>query len=100
MIDFFGSAAALLTAVCWIPQVMRTLRHGKTEHFAWPYLALLSTGVAFWCIYGILRDAPPIYACNGFVLAMVLVVGLVKLRSTLQERSAEEPQFEVTEPEP
>jgi MtN3 and saliva related transmembrane protein len=81
VITFIGSFAALLTAVCWIPQVLRTWRRGTAEDFAWPYLALLVTGVASWCLYGILREDPPIYLCNGFVLCMVLVITAVKLRS-------------------
>jgi MtN3 and saliva related transmembrane protein len=80
-----GSFAAVLTAVCWIPQVMRTRRRGTAEDFAWPYLALLTTGVASWCLYGILRNDPPIYLCNGFVLGAVIIITAVKLRSVSGE---------------
>jgi MtN3 and saliva related transmembrane protein len=98
MIVFIGSVAALLTALCWVPQVVRTLRRGSAEDFGWHYLALLLTGVALWCLYGIVRDDPPIYLCNGFVLAMVLVVVAVKLRA--DETGTVETQFEAAETEP
>ena len=81
MITVIGSTAALLTAVCWIPQVTRTWRRGTADDFAWPYLALLLTGVGGWCLYGILRSDPPIYLCNGFVLGTVLIITAVKVRS-------------------
>jgi MtN3 and saliva related transmembrane protein len=76
-----GALAAVLTAVCWVPQVVRTLRRGTAEDFSWPYLALLSTGVALWSAYGLLREDPPIYLCNLFVLGSVLVVVAVKVRT-------------------
>jgi MtN3 and saliva related transmembrane protein len=89
VITLVGSVAALLTAVCWIPQVVRTWRRGTAEDFAWPYLSLLLTGVGLWCLYGILRDDPPIYLCNGFVLGAVLIVTAVKVRSRQIDRATE-----------
>jgi MtN3 and saliva related transmembrane protein len=85
VITLIGSFAAILTAVCWVPQVRRTVQRGTAEDFAWPYLALLTTGVASWCLYGILRDDPPIYLCNGFVLCAVVIIFGVKLRSARDE---------------
>jgi MtN3 and saliva related transmembrane protein len=98
MIVLIGSTAAVLTALCWVPQVVRTWRRGSAEDFGWHYLALLLTGVALWCLYGIVRDDPPIYLCNGFVLASVFIVVVVKMRSG--ETEPVEAQLEVVEPEP
>lgn len=81
MITLIGSLAAVLTAVCWVPQVRRTMERGTAEDFAWPYLGLLVSGVGAWCLYGILRSDPPIYLCNGFVLGAALIITAVKVRS-------------------
>ena len=83
MTVIIGSVAALLTALCWVPQIARTWRRRSAEDFAWPYLTLLVVGVGLWCVYGILRNEAPIYLCNGFVLASVLVVVTVKVRQSL-----------------
>ncbi len=81
MTTLIGSLAALLTAACWVPQLARTLRRGTADDFAWPYLTMMMSGVGLWCLYGIVRSDPPIYLCNGFVLASILVVVAVKVRS-------------------
>ncbi len=78
-----GVFAAVLTTSCWVPQLRRTLRRGTASDFAWPYLALLSFGLAGWFVYGILRDDLVIVISNGLVLGSVLVVTSVKLRSRL-----------------
>ena len=76
-----GSFAAVLTTVCWLPQVTRTVRLGEARDFAWPYLALLVAGVTAWTCYGLLRHDPPIYLCNSITGLLVLVVTAVKVRS-------------------
>lgn len=80
MIVLVGSMAALLTALCWVPQVVRSWKRRSVHDFSWPYLALLVVGVALWCLYGVLRSDPPIYLCNAFVLASVLVITVIKVR--------------------
>jgi MtN3 and saliva related transmembrane protein len=76
-----GVFAAVLTTSCWVPQLRRTLRRGTASDFAWPYLALLSLGLAGWFVYGILRADPVIVFSNALVLGSVLIVISVKLRS-------------------
>jgi MtN3 and saliva related transmembrane protein len=76
-----GVFAAVLTTSCWVPQLRRTVRRGTASDFAWPYLALLSVGLAGWFVYGILRDDMVIVVSNALVLGSVLVVISVKLRS-------------------
>jgi MtN3 and saliva related transmembrane protein len=78
---FFGSFAAVLTTACWLPQVVKSMRLGTADEFAWPYLAMLITGVAAWTTYGVLRSAPPIYLCNAITGLLVVAVVAVKVRS-------------------
>ena len=81
MTTFIGSFAAVLTTVCWLPQVIKTLRLRAADEFAWPYLCLLLVGVTAWATYGVLRHDPPIYLCNTITGLLVLVISWVKLRS-------------------
>jgi MtN3 and saliva related transmembrane protein len=76
-----GSLAAVLTTACWLPQVVKSLRLGTADDFAWPYLAMLVAGVTAWTAYGFLRSAPPIYLCNSITGLLVVVVVGVKVRS-------------------
>jgi hypothetical protein len=59
----------------------RTLRRGTASDFAWPFLPLLSVGLAGWFANGTLRHDLVIVISNGLVLGSVLVVISVKLRS-------------------
>ena len=81
MVTIIGSVAAVLTAACWLPQLFKTLRKGTAEDFAWPYLTMLTVGVFAWFVYGVLKSDPPIYLCNGFTGACVVIVALVKFRT-------------------
>ena len=91
MVTLIGSLAAILTASCWLPQVVKTFRLGTADDFAWPYLAMLLVGVSAWTAYGFLRNDAPIYLCNIVTLSLVLVVAGTKLRSTrVRLRAAEE----------
>jgi MtN3 and saliva related transmembrane protein len=86
-----GSLAAVLTTACWLPQVVKSVRLGTADDFAWPYLAMLVAGVVAWTTYGFLRSAPPIYLCNSITGLLVVVVVVVKVRSVRQRaRQAEE----------
>jgi MtN3 and saliva related transmembrane protein len=80
--------AAVLTAACWLPQVVKTMRLGEASDFAWPYLAMLVTGVTLWTIYGIARSDGPLWVCNLTTGLFVLVVVAVKRRQRLAPQGA------------
>lgn len=75
-----GAVAAVGTTAAWLPQVLKTWRSRKAEDFSWSYLAMFSTGVSLWLVYGILRKDFVIVAANGVTLLLVLTVIFVKTR--------------------
>jgi MtN3 and saliva related transmembrane protein len=81
VVTLIGSIAALLTTACWLPQVIKTLRLGTADDFAWSYLSMLLVGVAAWAAYGFGRHDPPIYLCNIITGLLVLMVAGMKLHS-------------------
>jgi len=81
VVTLIGSLGATLTTVCWLPQVIKTMRLGTADDFAWPYLAMLTVGLATWIGYGFLLHSPPVYICNIVTLGLVLMVGTVKVRA-------------------
>lgn len=94
MVTFIGSLAAILTTACWLPQVLKTLRLGTAHDFAWPYLGMLVTGLVAWTAYGLLRHDAPIYLCNIITGFLVVVVLVVKVRSS-RRRAHEAEQVDV-----
>jgi MtN3 and saliva related transmembrane protein len=81
VVTLIGSLAAVLTTVCWLPQVVKTMRLGTADDFAWPYLGMLTVGLVAWTTYGFLRHDPPIYLCNIATGLLVITVVAVKRRA-------------------
>lgn len=75
-----GGFAAFGTTAAWLPQVLKTWKSRSAEDFSWPYLAMFSSGVALWLVYGILRKDAVIIAANGVTLLLVITVAFVKSR--------------------
>ncbi|HYC90307.1 MAG TPA: SemiSWEET transporter [Thermoanaerobaculia bacterium] len=79
-ITVIGSLSAIGTTAAWLPQVVRTWRTRAAEDFSWSYLALFSSGVAGWIVYGFLRKDFVVIAANVVTLLLVLTVLFVKIR--------------------
>ncbi|HEX8618383.1 MAG TPA: SemiSWEET transporter, partial [Thermoanaerobaculia bacterium] len=75
-----GSVAAFGTTCAWLPQVLKTWKTRSAEDFSWTYLAMFSSGVALWIIYGFLKQDAVIVAANSITLLLVLSVAFVKMR--------------------
>jgi len=72
-----GFAAATLTTVAFVPQVIRVYRTRSVEDIsAVMYLAFL-VGVALWVGYGVRIGSRPVVIANSvtFVLAAAVLVG-------------------------
>ena len=83
-----GLFAGILTTGCWLPQVVKSLRSRKVEHFSWIYLIALSAGIGLWFAYGILKNDMEIWLANGLsVIAALILLGL-KLHVTYEELRA------------
>jgi MtN3 and saliva related transmembrane protein len=75
-----GALAAIGTTAAWLPQVVKTWRSRSAEDFSWSYLAMFSTGVALWIVYGLLRKDGVVIGANVVTLLLVLTVLFVKMR--------------------
>ena len=73
-----GLIAGALTTACWIPQVVRSFRHRNAHAFDWRYLTMITTGVAMWFVYGLLRGDLAIELANGITL--LLTLGMVAMK--------------------
>ena len=87
MVTLIGSLAATLTTACWLPQMIKTLRLGTADDFAWPYLTMLMVGLLTWVVYGFYRHDPVVYLCNIITSLLVVVVVVVKVRSEWHRRA-------------
>ena len=80
-----GLLAGLLTTVCWVPQLVRSLRTRRTDDLGWAHLSVLAIGVGLWLSYGTLRADLAIVLSNVFTLASVLT--LIAIKSTTHKEA-------------
>jgi MtN3 and saliva related transmembrane protein len=73
-----GLIGALLTTVAFLPQVVRTWRHGG-EGLSYLMLALFLAGMTCWILYGIARGSLPIILANGMTALQTLMILALKL---------------------
>ena len=74
-----GLVGGFLTTACWLPQIVKTVRLGHADEFAWLYLVMLVLGLTGWAVYGIARDDLPIALYNVVSWVLVMVVIVIKL---------------------
>ncbi len=77
---YVGVAAAICTTAAYVPQVWRTWRTHETHDLSLRMLLSLATGIALWCVYGLLREDAVIVAANAASLAMLAALIYWKLR--------------------
>lgn len=75
-----GYAAATLTTLAFVPQVLHTWRTRSVGGISAGMYAIFITGVALWLAYGILLDEWPIIVANGMTLVMALAILIMKIR--------------------
>jgi MtN3 and saliva related transmembrane protein len=79
-IELVGSLAAVITTLCWIPQIIKIARHRDTASISLSMNISLVFGVFLWLIYGMMIGSWPVMAANGVTLLLILTILGLKLR--------------------
>ena len=80
IVDWIGSAAAILTTTAFIPQVLKVWHTRHTADISLGMYAMFTLGVALWLAYGILLEAWPIIIANSITLLLAGAVLVMKIR--------------------
>jgi MtN3 and saliva related transmembrane protein len=75
-----GSMAAICTTLSFVPQLARTWRSRRAGDMSTLWLALFTSGVSLWLIYGLLLPSMPIIVANAATLALILAIITLKFR--------------------
>ena len=78
-LTILGFCAAVGTTGAWLPQVIKTVRSRSARDFSWAYLAMFTTGVVLWIVYGAMRNDIAVFAAN--VVALILIIGVVLVKA-------------------
>jgi MtN3 and saliva related transmembrane protein len=77
MAQLIGIVAATLTALAFLPQVVKAWRTKSTSDLSMATLLAQSSGLALWIVYGVsLRSMPVIFGNTVTLVLMLLLLGL------------------------
>ncbi len=79
-IEAIGYAAATLTTVAFVPQVLRTWRSRSAGDLSPGMLITFTTGIFLWLVYGLAQGSRPVTAANGVTLVLTLALVAMRLR--------------------
>ena len=75
-----GFAAASLTTLAFLPQVIQISRSRSTKDISLPMLVTFILGITLWLIYGLRVSAAPIIIANAITLILNLAILRFKLK--------------------
>ena len=78
--EIIGFLAAILTTAAYFPQMVKVLRHKHTQSLSLGMYSMITTGIAFWFVYGIMIDSPSVIWANGITFVMAAIILFMKLR--------------------
>ncbi len=78
--EIIGYAAAVLTTLSFVPQVLKTWKTRSTGDISLLMFIAFCVGVFLWLVYGILLNSLPIIFANAvaFILGAVILVLKIK----------------------
>ena len=76
--EIFGFAAATLSTIAFLPQVIKTWKTRSAKDVSYALLLTFSTGCFCWVIYGYQTDAEPVMIANAFTLTLNLAILAMK----------------------
>jgi len=76
--ELFGFAAATLSTIAFLPQVIKTWKTQSAKDVSYALLMTFSTGCLCWVIYGYQVEARPVMIANAFTLTLNLAILAMK----------------------
>lgn len=80
-----GYAAAALTTIAFVPQVLKILKHKRADDISAGMYATFVIGVSLWLIYGFLKDDLPMILANAITLLLACSVIIMKIKYSLRK---------------
>lgn len=76
MTSLIGFLAAILGTICWVPQVLKTLRTREVKDLSLGTNLMVLGTVVLWFIYGLMLGEWPLILANIFsILCVGTIVG-------------------------
>jgi len=69
-VDILGYLAGFLTTMSCLPQVVKSWRRRSVQDLSLTMLLMLTAGLMFWIVYGVITKDRPILLANGVSLLL------------------------------
>lgn len=79
-VQLVGFAAAFLTTVAFIPQVLKAWKTKSTKDISLPMYCMTCTGLFLWLVYGLLISSWPLIVANVFTFLFALFILALKVK--------------------
>jgi MtN3 and saliva related transmembrane protein len=83
-----GTVSAILTTSAFLPQVVKSLKTGRTGDLSYPMLLLQCSGNMLWIAYGVMIHSASIAVANLVTGVLVGSILVVKIRHRAQAGGA------------
>jgi MtN3 and saliva related transmembrane protein len=80
LVNTIGVAAAVLTTLCWLPQVWKIVRERDTRAISLPANFASAVGVGCWLVYGAALVDWPLIGSSAITLALTVAILALKLK--------------------
>lgn len=79
-VEWIGLAAAAITSLCWLPQILKILRDRRADGVSLAANAFFALGISLWLVYGVMIGSPAVVGANVVTLVFILLIVGMKLR--------------------
>jgi len=79
-IDLIGYAAATMTTISFLPQLIRVVKLRTARDISLGMFLIFTVGTLFWLVYGVLSRSAPVAIANGVTLILSASILFLKLR--------------------
>ncbi|MBW4037444.1 MAG: SemiSWEET transporter [Acidobacteria bacterium] len=79
-IDGIGYAAATMTTVSFVPQLLRVIRLRSARDISLGMFLIFSAGTFAWLVYGIMVHSAPVWVANALTFVLSMTILVLKLR--------------------
>ena len=85
-IVIIGYIAGFCTAVAQFPQALKVIKSGNTQSISIGMYLIMTLGIFFWFLYGVLLSNFPMILANGVCLIPSLYILFITIRNTYKTK--------------
>jgi MtN3 and saliva related transmembrane protein len=78
--EIIGYAGGIISSISFMPQVLKLWKTKSGHDLSMVTLLFLFLNASLWCIYGIMKDARPLWITNMLVLIVLILMIVLKIK--------------------